>query len=795
MARRQKLAAAVLAMGCFHASTTMALGLGDLQLESFLNQPLKAVVNLRNEEGLSEDQIRVRLATSEDFGKMGIDRAYFLTTINFDVVVDEGGNARIVISTDEPVLEPYLDFIVEARWPNGRLLREYTVLIDPPVYSEAPVIISASDTVAALEGDSVATGAPDSRPTGLFSADTVEGEKKASEQAQGSDASYSGTRVETVDSGLESGEMPQRDFNASASAVPAPGARYMIGRDDTLWGIANRGKPANTSVHQEMLDIQRLNPDAFINGNINRIKAGYIIYLPAPDDISSADMPAALAEVDRQNAAWREGRDTETFADSGPSLRISADSEDTVTEAPVKTAPMRIDGPGLEAPQAAESSDASGDAAAIGMNAERLAAVEEQLETLKRIISLKNDQISALQNALAAADVEAEALAIELELETGASGPGDVTDPEAWDSEIQSLEETPVGNEFAGAMEQQINETAIDLEALVPIEEVAEVESVQASPANAEPVSTIPEAQEKPSEEVPAVESGGNNGLLYAAGALLLGLAALFFVRRRKTASEEDDAFTDVALKQQSFEVADDVFDANEAPSFSGSELSESGDASDNRGYGEQKHDHYASDVDASDALAEADIYVAYGRHPQAIDLLNNAINVEPNNPVYRLKLLEIYIEINNEGGVATQLERIRESGDTGAIERAETIVAGADTGPAGAPAAAIFASEASTVETDFSELQVEESSEQANGDLDLDLRADFGGNDLASSGDEELVIADDSSDLSTKMDLARAYLDMGDEDGARQILEEIIAEGSDELTAEARTLLERIGS
>ncbi|MCX2976291.1 type IV pilus assembly protein FimV [Candidatus Marimicrobium litorale] len=794
MARKQKLAAAVLAMGCLHASTTMALGLGDLQLESFLNQPLKAVVNLRNQEGLSEDQIRIRLATSEDFGRMGIDRDYFLTTINFDVVVDDSGNARIVISTDEPVLEPYLDFIVEARWPNGRLLREYTVLIDPPVYSEAPIIISASETVAALEDDQVATGAPDARPAGLFGADAVRVEKKVSGQAQGSEASYSGTRVDIADPGRDSGQMPQRDFNASASAAPAPGARYMIGRDDTLWDIANRAKPAGTSVHQEMLDIQRLNPDAFVNGNINRIKAGYIIYLPAPDDISSADMPAALAEVDRQNAAWRAGRDAEFSADSGPSLRISVDSEDAVTEAPVKTAPTRVDEPGFNAPQSAESSDASGDAAvAIGMDAERLAAVEEQLETLKRIISLKNDQISALQSALAAVDVEAETLVTELELKTLESGSGDVVDTEAFDGEIQPLEEMPAGEQFAEGVEQrQVDETAVDLDVLAAMEEAAELKPVQAPAANPEPVSTIPAAQEQQSENPPAVESGGSNGLLYGAGALLLGLAAYLFLRRRKTAPEEEDVFTDVELKQQSFDddEEDHVPEATETPSLSEAEVTP-----DNRGYGEQKHDHYASDVDASDALAEADIYVAYGRHPQAIDLLNNALNVEPNNPVYRLKLLEIYADVNNEGGVATQLELIRASGDAIAIERADAIVAEASIGFAGAPAATAAAVESRTVETDFSELQIEEPSEQANGDVDLDLTADFGTSDLASGEDEELMIGDDSNGLSTKMDLARAYLDMGDEGGARQILDEIIAEGGDELTAEARKLLERIGS
>ncbi|MDG2410945.1 MAG: FimV/HubP family polar landmark protein [Halioglobus sp.] len=792
MARKQKLAAAVLAMGCLHASTTIALGLGDLQLESFLNQPLKAVVNLRNEEGLSEDQIRVSLATSEDFGKLGVDRDYFLTTINFDVVVDDSGNTRIVISTDQPVLEPYLDFIVEARWPSGRLLREYTVLIDPPVYSEAPVVISASETVAALDNTSVAQG---TKPTGLFGADPVGGEKKESGQAQGSEASYSGTRVDIAESRLDSGEMPQRDFNASAASAPAPGVRYMIGRDDTLWDIASRARPAGTSVHQEMLDIQRLNPNAFINGNINRIKAGYIVYLPSPNDISSADRPAALAEVDRQNAAWREGRDDQFSADSGPSLRISAESDSSATEAPEQVGSTSVDEPAVEAPQADESSGTPGDAAvAIGIDAERLAALEDQLETLKRIISLKNDQISALQNALAEADVEAETLVAELELKTLESGPQDAALTDALDGGIQPIDAAPAGEQFDDVVSRsEIEETAVDLEALAAMDEAAEVDEaaqLAALPENPEPVSRMPEAEKKQSEKASEVESSASSTLLYAAGALLAGLVAAYvFIRRRRAGAAEDDAFSDVELKQQSFD-EDDVFDAAETPSAEEPRVTP-----DNRGYGEHKHDHYASDVDASDALAEADIYVAYGRHPQAIDLLNNALNAEPNNPVYRLKLLEIYIDLQNEGGVAAQLERIRENGDAGAIERAKTIVADAGIGSVGVPAATASAGESSSVETDFSELQIEESSEQGSGDIDLDLSADFGASDLASGENEELVIADDSNGLSTKMDLARAYLDMGDEDGARQILDEIIAEGGDALTTEARTLLERIDS
>ena len=93
MARKRKLAAAVFSLGCLHASSLMALGLGELELESFLNEPLNASVDLLNMGGLHEDQIRIRLATSEDFAKLGVDRLYFLTTLNFQVVttpVDRG---------------------------------------------------------------------------------------------------------------------------------------------------------------------------------------------------------------------------------------------------------------------------------------------------------------------------------------------------------------------------------------------------------------------------------------------------------------------------------------------------------------------------------------------------------------------------------------------------------------------------------------------------------------------------------------------------------------------------------
>ena len=774
----RKLAAVAFSLGCFHASPLMALGLGEMQLESFLNEPLRASVDLLNLDGLHEDEIRVRLATSEDFDKLGLDRAYFLTNITFEVVSDERGGARILIRSEEPVLEPYLDFIVEARWPSGRLLREYTVLIDPPVFSQATPVVSASERVEATEG--IAAPAP--------------------EKSESFSYNYEERRLNVGGSDLAPGAMPERPYNAATQSTPTPGSRYMISRDQTLWQIASMAKPAGASVHQTMLDIQRLNPDAFINGNINRIKAGYIIYLPTAEDISSADLPSALAEVREQNAAWRDGRDDAAYASSGPSLRISAEPEEAVSTQGVAGSGATQDATA----QPAAVAPTAGAGAASADTLERLAALEQQLETLQRIVSLKDDQIAALQSALKDA--------------------GGVVADVAPGGEVAEI--IPAVTEAPSVVEEA------QIEDVPPLEEASD-EPVAAAVSGAADDSTDAEKQqpaaasEPPAAKTPpspafAADENWASYLLYLLGALVLAIAAFVFVRRRNAEDVEeelplerpvppapvDDVFADVRLQDQNLEVEAAV----EEPAV---EKAETLTTSGNRGYGERKHDEYASDVDAADALAEADIYIAYGRHPQAIDLLNNALEFEPGNPVYRLKLLQIYAELDNQAAAMAELQKIMEIGDADSIARAEALIAdlGADDSELEAPEVAtepaakavdrgpglppnpleIFPDSDETLEEVFSGLEIEEQSDLGEEEDDLDLSSDFAVNAPDVFDDEELVIADDSNALSTKLDLARAYLDMGDDDGARQILEEVVAEGSDDLKAEAQALLDRI--
>ena len=572
--------------------------------------------------------------------------------------------------------------------------------------------------------------------------------------------------------------MPNRAFNSSTSPAPVAGTRYMIHRDDTLWDIASTARPAGASVYQTMLDIQRLNPDAFIGGNINRVKAGYIVYLPDDNDISSGNLSQALAEVREQNDAWREGKSLEPDYGSGPSLRISAEPEDAAEAGSAASASVAANAAAMENVEKAGLERAELE--------QRLSSMEQQVETLQRIVTLKDEQIAALQGALTDSDTAGDA-----QLSTA-----DVIELGELEGEIDDTATMPAG----GEPELAVLEAEEVTEPFEPeVEAAAPVAVVDSAPA-AETASSA-----APQEESP----GFFSNLWFVLGAVVLAVLGFIFMRRRGGGDEEDetvavapaptaDVFADVELTEQALEVEEDI-----EPAVVEEPVIEPSAVTGNRGYGERKHDEYASD-EASDALAEAEIYIAYGRYPQAIDLLKNALGNDPGNAAYRLKLLQLYMETGNRTAAMQELDELESIGD------ADSITAGRAALDGRAPDSArradfatdggeqdidLLADSDAALESDFSDLEIEEPDSDINLEDELDLSVDFDEAEMAPEAeDEDLVIAADSNGLSTKLDLARAYMDMGDDDGARQILEEVAAEGNEELQAEANALLERIG-
>ncbi|MGB5347743.1 MAG: hypothetical protein WBN23_16375, partial [Woeseia sp.] len=126
-----------LLLACLIASEVWALGLGDIRLDSALNEPLRAEIALLSATQEELDNLRISLASTETFERYGIDRPLFLTGLQFRVQ-GTGANSTVRITSQQPITEPFVTFLVEAVWSRGRLLREYTVLLDPPTFAPPP---------------------------------------------------------------------------------------------------------------------------------------------------------------------------------------------------------------------------------------------------------------------------------------------------------------------------------------------------------------------------------------------------------------------------------------------------------------------------------------------------------------------------------------------------------------------------------------------------------------------------------------------------------------------------------
>ena len=330
----------VLTLAATTSLNARAVSLGHITLESSLNQPLRASILLGNVQRLTPQDVRVGLAPRTAFQAMGVDWSSNLSDLDFRAVSSESG-LRIELSTEASIVEPYLNFVLELVWPNGRLVREYTVLLDPPVLM-APV-----------------------RPLDITP--------------------------------VQAGRVRSANRIAEARAQSLDVDR-MTQSGDTLWEIALAARPdRSTSVQAMMLAIQSRNPDAFMNQNINRLKAGYVLVMPDQDDLNRISFESAVAEVASQNTEQMQP----VSQKKNPTIEASVDSElvlvavDEASSEDQNAEPFEV----LAATDSAQEEDERIRFAAIERDrlAGRLASLEGKLESLVDTISLKDQQIAALQ--------------------------------------------------------------------------------------------------------------------------------------------------------------------------------------------------------------------------------------------------------------------------------------------------------------------------------------------------------------------------------------------------------------
>jgi pilus assembly protein FimV len=258
----RKLGLCVAIASSLLVSKVNALGLGEITVKSALNQPLRAEIKLFQVKNLSPLQIKSRMADLNDFALSGLATQRALSGVRFQVRVRANGTGRIILTSKLPVTEPFMNFLVEVNWPSGRLIREYTLLLDPP----------ANQSVVNNRNFNNNTGA------------------------------------KTTPAKVVKKNVSVRK-TTSVSRPDVKKGQYYIGPKDTLWEVAIANRPSKRVTPQQMMVlIQRKNPNAFPNANINVMKARQVIDLPTQAEIDALSVKDAQDEVTRQTKLWKSGK-------------------------------------------------------------------------------------------------------------------------------------------------------------------------------------------------------------------------------------------------------------------------------------------------------------------------------------------------------------------------------------------------------------------------------------------------------------------------------------------------------
>ena len=717
-------------LGAFFTNAVFALGMGEIKLNSSLNEPLDAEIQLLNIGDLSELEMLVGLGSREDFKAAGVERLFLLTDLRFKVDMSAPGNPVLRVTSRKPIREPYLDFLLELQWPSGRLLREYTLLLDLPVYATER---------ASAKKIKAASASPQPKPQ----------------------------QAPAAASPRPSSQVAPSNTN---------GGEYRVAPGDTAWGIAKKIKPDNASIMQSLAAVKQSNPHAFINGNINLLKQGAVLRLPSSADISQLSPQQVNEQVDfSPESAIAEKKPSQPQLDA-------TSSTSTPSPAPVdgggrlKLAVQDDDVKGASSANASGGgeSDVSGGSSTRGTeklenefaifqeeldktqreNAElkaRLSNMEEQIATMSRLVEINDDSLRAAQQVASQEQQVTEEKADSVE--EAATQQADLeTDTEKAQSAEDQTAETPVASDSDKDSSQKGQDATADKDGGFNLQYWIDL-------------------------------------LLYPLIGLLVVLLGivLFFKNRKQDEEPEEELSLQTLVDKETADEDDleEVLDEEDKQVLEEtvSELDEQ----------ELKNleELELTEGEDVDPVGEADIYLSLGNYKQAENVLLDAINEEPDDAALRLKLLEVYVSSNELDKFDAQYAQFSGLSDADAIVRADLLRAELVSDPVNDLLEEEADSEESldTTETEASNLDEELSfddvvldsssetestedstsdststGESSTSDFDLDLDLENIDLDVDSGLSEEASDLGDSSDTDS-MDLGSTDLDSTDLD------------------------------
>ncbi len=854
-----------------------AAGLGKLTVNSALGQSLNAEIELVSLQPSELDEVSARVAPPEAFRDARIEYSSALRLLRFSIDKRPNGQPYIRVTSIGPINEPFVDALIEVTWPSGRLQREYPILLDPPGYDHAKV--SAPTVAAAAPATSAASTQPAPEP--------------AAAPSEPAPASAPAPALEP------SGTPSARAELAAGASAPASDTYGPVERGENLTRIADQVKPADVTLEQMLVAMYRENKDAFSGNNMNRLKTGQILKVPTSEEIQQIAQSEAVKEIRVQVADWKAYREQ---------VAGSVGSAPSSTAEPANAASGRVGSASVAMPPAVSGepkdtlrisrSQSGGGAAGKAGAQDRLAALQEevtakdqalkeaqsrvadlekQIQDMQRLLNLKGG-VAAKPGEQAAAKAPAPAPAEApkpAEPTKVAQAPAPAPQPDAAQpaEAPKPAEASPPADGAKPAEASPPADGAKPAEAPKPAEAVA----TAAKPAP-KPAAKPKPAPKKPVPPPPGFldELLGNPMYLAGVGGLaILGLAGFMVVRRRRQNVEPEEN----SLMTSAF-----PSDLKPGPTTNkpAAGLVDTGNSSfltdfDKTGPG-------TIDTDEVDPVAEAEVYIAYGRDAQAEEILKEAMARDKTRHEIALKLLEIYHARKSATAFETVAKELRAAvGESSPLwQKAAAMGAqidatnpmyvaaagGTATYSAMSPPEAAAPAPAPRPDVDFdldgsSGSQGAEAAANAPPSFDLDLDADksaapapdlatdaSAGLDFdlqspapgpapamdvpAESGRDEkpafdfdlsglempgakpsaaapaaapaasgggLDLADLNLDASgaagqggeavgTKLELAKAYLEIGDKDGAREILQEVAKEGSSTQQEEAKKLI-----
>lgn len=620
--------AAAMSVGTFSADA-LALALGRITVQSALGEPLRADIDIPEITAEEAASLRATVASPEAFRAAGLEYNAAMGSVVITLQQRPGGRMFLRLSSDRPVNEPFIDLILEANWSSGRIVRDYTMLFDPPnlrpAAPPAPTVAQVPAAPAARPAPAAPAASPVSPPPTAAATPGI------------------ATRPAPVPAPRPATAAIAPTPQAAPRPAATDGRKVTVQTGDTAGRIAANNKPASVSLDQMLVALLRANPDAFIGGNINRIKSGAVLDIPSAEQAGLVEPGEAGRTVVAQSRDFNEFR--RKLAEGVPTSQVAAANRQASgklqarveDKKPAAAAPDKLT-LSKGAVQAKAAEDKIAKERQAKEEAARVAELNKNIAELSKLGTGTSPGPAGAAPAKPAASAAAAAASKPAVAVAVATPAAPVTAPMTTASAPAPAPAVAAPASAAVA----VAATAASAPASAPVTASAASAPASAS-APAPAVATAPVAAPKPPVPKPPapppepepsfLDEILGNPLIPAGlgGALLLGLGFVFYrARQRKKSTQVDSSFLESRLQPDSF------FGASGGQRI---DTNEGGPTGSSMVYSPSQLDA-AGDVDP---VAEADVYLAYGRDLQAEEILKEALRTNPQRVAIHGKLLEIY--------------------------------------------------------------------------------------------------------------------------------------------------------